>query len=138
MKQVILDTNGLISFVTNRNVEQQAKIARIFQDASKLKCRILCHHHVLSEFVYVLNRIYHCSSGHIHSMITNFVEMPGVEMVSDVRIEKVLKFWPAFIPDYGDAVIAAMCTDLKSTPIATFDKKFKKALHQLNLPVFEL
>ena len=37
MKTYILDTNALISFLTDRNLDQQVKIAKVFNDAAKLK-----------------------------------------------------------------------------------------------------
>jgi len=37
MKQIIIDTNCLISFVTDRDLTQQQKIARLLTDAAKLR-----------------------------------------------------------------------------------------------------
>jgi len=54
MKKVVVDTNGLISFVTDRSPAQQGKIAAVFEDAARLKAAILCPQNVLTEFVYVL------------------------------------------------------------------------------------
>jgi len=135
MKKIIIDTNGLISFVTDRNIEQQQKIAQIFKDAARLKTIIICHHHVLSEFVYVLGSVYHVSAQGIHEMIAGLVAMPGVELVMDVNMVTVLQYWPDFIPDYGDAVIAAYCKNNKGASVKTFDRKFKKALERLGLPI---
>lgn len=53
MKKYVIDTNALISFVTDRNLKQQQIMKGIFEKASLLKGIILCHSHVLTEFVYV-------------------------------------------------------------------------------------
>lgn len=37
MKKVIIDTNCLLSFVTDRNVAQQEKVSKLFHDAAQLK-----------------------------------------------------------------------------------------------------
>lgn len=58
MKKVVIDTNALISFVTDRNPAQQENIAAVFEDAARLKVIILCPQNVLTEFVYVLEKIY--------------------------------------------------------------------------------
>ena len=137
MKKVIIDTNGLISFVTDRNVSQQQKIAQLFNDAARLKKIILCHHHVLSEFVYVLSSVYKLSNQDIHVMIAGLVAMPGVEFVADVNMGMVLRYWPDYISDYGDAVIAAYCKTNKKSLIMTFDKKLKNALDRLGLSIHE-
>ena len=52
MKKRVIDTNALISFVTDRNPDQQEKAAAIFEDAARLKATILCPQNVLTEFVY--------------------------------------------------------------------------------------
>ena len=57
MRRYVIDTNALISFVTDRNPEQQQKIAPLFESAAYMKAVIFCHQHVLTEFIYVLDRI---------------------------------------------------------------------------------
>ena len=112
MNKIIIDTNALISFVTDRNIKQQKKITQLLHDASRFKITILCHHHVISEFVYVLSSVYKCNDEDIHHMISDFIAMPGVEITTDVNLAILLKYWPNQIPDYGDAVIAAQCKDM--------------------------
>ena len=58
MKTYVIDTNALISFVTDRNPAQQQKIADIFDEAVRLKSTIICPQNALTEFVYVLDRVY--------------------------------------------------------------------------------
>jgi predicted nucleic-acid-binding protein len=69
VKQYVIDTNALISFVTDRNPEQQAKISKIFRTAAQLKSRILCPQNVLTEFIYVLDKVYGVSPNKIKKMI---------------------------------------------------------------------
>jgi hypothetical protein len=57
VKKYIIDTNALISFVTDRNLNQQQIMKSIFETASSLKGLIICHSHVLTEFVYVMEKI---------------------------------------------------------------------------------
>jgi predicted nucleic-acid-binding protein len=58
VKKYVIDTNALISFVTDRNPKQQQVMMTVFEAASLLKGIIFCHTHVLTEFVYVMERIY--------------------------------------------------------------------------------
>jgi len=37
MKKVVIDTNALIPFVTDRNPAQQENITAVFEDAARLK-----------------------------------------------------------------------------------------------------
>ena len=53
---IVIDTNALISFVTDRNKSRQDKIAELFENAAGLRMSILCPQNVLTEFVYVLEK----------------------------------------------------------------------------------
>ena len=135
MKKIIIDTNCLISFVSDRNPGQQEKVASLFNKARRLKKIIVCHHHVVSEFVYVLTSVYSLKKENVQQMVTDLIAMPGVTFTSDVDMKTILSLWPENIPDYGDAVLAAYCKQVKGSQIATFDKKFKSALTGVGLPV---
>lgn len=136
MKKVIIDTNTLVSFVTDRNINQQKKSAKLFEEASRLKLMILCHQNVLTEFVYVMEKIYKIRKEKIKEIISDFILMPGIELVHEIDIKKVLQFWPTSVPDFGDALLAALCKTSKNSSIATFDRKFQNALKTLSLPIY--
>ncbi len=135
MKKIVIDTNCLISFVSDRNPDQQEKIASLFNKARRLKKMIVCHHHVVSEFVYVLTSVYSLKSEKVQQMVADLISMPGVTYTSDVDMQTLLLLWPENIPDYDDAVLAAYCKKTKGTQIATFDKKFNNALSKVGLTV---
>ena len=135
MKTYIIDTNALISFVTDRNPAQQQKIADIFDEAVRLKSTIICPQNVLTEFVYVLDRVYGTPKRKIRLMIREFLKLPGVKIKNDVKIELVLDFWPNRLPDFGDAIVASVCRSNKGTVAATFDRKLINVLKKLNIAV---
>ena len=57
MKKYVIDTNALISFVTDRNLEQQVIVKSVLESGSRLKGVVLCHTHVLTEFVNRKSRV---------------------------------------------------------------------------------
>lgn len=138
MKKVIIDTNCLLSFVTDRNVAQQEKVSKLFHDAAQLKAVILCPHHVISEFIFVLSSVYGTEAEKIHSILSDLIVMPGIVTTGEVSIKTVLSLWPSLIPDYGDAVVAAICKDSKGTAVVTFDKKFRTAMKAAGIQTCEL
>jgi len=133
MKTLVIDTNALISFVTDRNLDQQRRISTIFDDAAQLKVTILCPQNVLTEFVYVLEKIYKQPKSQIRSMIADFIALPGVQIIHTVDFESLLKFWPDKIADFGDAIVAVVGKAGKGAQIATFDAKFIRALQIVGL-----
>ena len=132
MKKYIIDTNALISFVTDRNPDQQQKVAPLFESAANLKALILCHQYVLTEFIYVMDRVYHVPKEEIRRIITDLVDMPGIEVINEIDFTAVLSCWPDPIPDFGDAVIASV-SKIRKSAIVTFDRKFAKNLKSLGM-----
>jgi predicted nucleic-acid-binding protein len=135
VRRYVIDTNALISFVTDRNPEQQQKIAPLFEAAAHMKAVIFCHQHVLTEFIYVLDRIYHVSKDEIGRMIKDLIEMPGIEVIQEADFKKILSWWPDPIPDFGDALIAAAGKTRSGSMIVTFDRKFAANLKALNINI---
>ena len=137
MKKYIIDTNALISFVTDRNPVQQEAVAPLFAAASRMKCSLICHQFVLTEFVFVMDKVYETPKETINAMVRDFIAMPGVELLHETDFRTVLTLWPATTADFGDALVAAAGKAIKGAIIVTFDGKLKSALRQLDLPVYQ-
>jgi len=135
----VIDTNALISFVTDRDPEQQQKIAPLFEAAAHMQAVVFCHQHVLTEFIYVLDRIYQIPKDEIGRMIKDLIEMPGIEVIQEVDFKTILSWWPDPIPDFGDALIAAVGKTRSGSVVVTFDRKFAANLKALgiNIHTFE-
>jgi len=133
VRRYFIDTNALISFVTDRNLEQQRKIAPLFESAAQMKVVILCHQHVLTEFTYVLDRIYQVPKDEIGRMIKDLIEMPGIEVIQEVDFKTILSWWPDTIPDFGNALIAAAGKARSRAMVVTFDRKFATKLKALGI-----
>ena len=131
MKKYIIDTNALISFVTVRNLAQQEIVAALFEAASRSKCSLICHQLVLTEFVFVMDKVYGTPKETINTLLRDFISMPGVEVQQATDFSALLSYWPSIIADFGDAVIAVTAKSIKGSIIVTFDEKFKSALKKL-------
>ncbi len=136
MKKYVLDTNALISFVTDRNPTQQEIVAPLFEAASRLKCSLVCHQFVLTEFVFVMDKVYGAPKETINAMLRDLIAMPGVEIRLETDFNTLLSYWPSKIADFGDALIAATGKSIKGAIIVTFDEKFKSALKKLGQESF--
>ncbi len=133
MKELILDTNFLISFVTDRNPAQQEKAAEIFMSASRLKLLLLCPQPVIIEFVYVLEKIYHQPKKHIQQLAADLLALPGIEVIHEINFYQVLTFWPDHLADFGDALVATAAKMRKEAQVATFDKKLINSLKKFGI-----
>jgi len=137
VKKYLIDTNTIISFVTDRNLSQQETVAPLFAAASRLKCTLICHQFVLTEFIFVMEKVYGMPKQKINAMVRDFIAMPGIELRLETDFNSVLSIWPEPIADFGDAVIASAGIALKGTAIVTFDGKFRTALKALGQSVYK-
>jgi predicted nucleic-acid-binding protein len=138
VKKYVIDANALISFVTDRNHVQQEKIAPLFESAARLKVEIICHQHVLTEFIYVMDKVYHVPKLEIAKMLADLTKMPGIRVIHEINLDRLLACWPESISDYGDAVIASVGMTQKNSMIVTFDQKFTNCLKLLGINFFNL
>ncbi len=136
MKTYIIDTNALISFVTDRNPEQQTKVTAVFQAASHSKAIILCHQNVLTEFIYVMDKVYDVPKKMICLMVRDFIATAGIEIIHDIDFNAVMTFWPDTVKDFGDTIVAALCKSRKKSVIVTFDHKFMNILKTIGLEIW--
>ena len=135
MKTFIIDTNAMLSFVTDRNPDQQETMEALFNQAAQLDCRILCHTHVITEFVYVLDTVYRYDKASIRQMIIDFIHMPGIKTKHDIDFTILLDYWPNSISDFGDGVVASLWAKNRQSSVVTFDKRFIKELEQIGAQV---
>jgi len=137
VKKYIIDTNAIISFVTDRNQSQQETVAPLFSAASRLECTLICHQFVLTEFIFIMEKVYEMPKEKINAMVRDFIAMPGIELRHETDFKSVLSLWPERIADFGDAVVASTGMALKGSAIVTFDGKFKSALKALSQTVYQ-
>ena len=130
----IIDTNCLLSFVTDRNPIQNECMAAVFERAAKLEEEILVISHVITEFVYVQLSVYAQEESLIAGMISDLLKHPGVQYHHGIFLDSILGLWPESFREFGDAVIAA-AAKLLELPVYTFDRVFRRQLERVSIPV---
>ncbi len=133
MRQILLDTNVLLSFLLDRDPRQQEQAAELFRKASTGEHILLLHQVALAEMVFVLLNLYRTSSEETAQILGELLDMPGVQTLDGLSWPLVLDLWPDPIPDFGDAALAAVA-DQGHYEVATFDSKFAKRLTRQKIP----
>lgn len=88
---------------------------------------------MITEFVYVLEKIYGQPKDHIRQMVADLIALPGVQVIHETDFTRVLKYCPEKIGDYGDALLGAITKVRQESQIVTFDKKLISALKKVGL-----
>lgn len=133
MRELIVDTNLLLSFVTDRNPAQQEKAAELFQRAARLNLLLLSPPSVIMEFVYVLEKVYRQPQTRIRQMVADLLALPGFQVLQPLDFALVLTLWPEPVADFGDALVGAAALGRKEAQVATFDQKLVAALQQAGI-----
>ena len=130
MKSVVVDTNVVLSFVTDRNPGQQRSAARLFEQAASAGIRIVLPQAVLVEIVYVLQNLYRTPAARVAALLGDLLAMPRVVAHDDVPWHRVLEIWPSRVRDFADAVLVTVAR-AGDHSVASFDRKLKRALRGL-------
>lgn len=130
----LLDTNALLSFLTTRNLAQQAIIAPFFQQAETLACRLWIHPQTIAESVYVLQKIYQLEPAVIRDTLRTLLQSPGIELVMGAKIAPLWDLWPDRTKDFGDALQLACVLNHPGVSMLTFDHGLQNLLLEFGVP----
>jgi len=136
MNQVLVDTNVLVSFLTDRNARQRQKASELLRGAAEHELVLVLHSMSIVEMVYVLTQLYHQDSAEVAGAVAELLAMPGVISSDVVSWSLVLERWPETIPSLGDAIVAAVAAQGRFDSVATFDRHLAKKLVRQGTPLY--
>lgn len=136
MKQVLVDANVLISFLTDRNAHQREKASALLRAAAAQEHTLVLHSMTIVEMIYVLTQLYHEDPRGVAEDVADLLAMPGVVSTDDVAWSQVLELWPRPIPALGDAILAAVASQGSFDAVATFDRGLAKNLVRQGTSLF--
>ncbi|MDX1996556.1 MAG: PIN domain-containing protein [Thermoanaerobaculia bacterium] len=128
MRSVVIDTNALVSFLTDRHPEQQDEVRRIFQAAVEGALRLVVPLSVLSETVFVLTKQYGISPSAVAEVFRQLLAEPRITVGDHfLDLDDLLSLWPDSLPSFVDSLFAAAVLR-NGYEFATFDQKLSRFL----------
>lgn len=133
MRRLVLDTNVLVSFLTDRDARQQARAARLFDAAAAGEVQLILHQFVATELIYVLRTVYAVDAAEAAATLHDLLALPGVTPVDELPWPAVLALWPRRIEGFVDAALVAVTRAGKHDALATFDDRLRRRLSRLGV-----
>ncbi len=133
MTSVVVDTNVLVSFLTDRDPEQQARAAELLARAADRELEVVLHQVVVVETAYVLRNLYGVSREDTAAIVRELLAMPGVTAVDEMPWSALLELWPATFAELAGGALAAVARAGRHDAVATFDLTFRRRLERLGL-----
>jgi predicted nucleic acid-binding protein len=133
MSKVLVDTNVLVSFLTDRDASQQEQAANLFAAAANGEPTLVLHQVVITELVYVLANVYGLAAAEVAATVGDLLALPGVATIDDLAWPVVLDLWPDELPGFSDAILSAVAQVGRFEVVATFDLKLRRALRRRGL-----
>jgi predicted nucleic acid-binding protein len=128
MNRILVDANVLVSFLTDRNLQQREKASVLLRGAAEREHTLVLHSMSIVEMIYVLTQLYHEDPEIVAEDVTDLLAMPGVTSTDELSWSLVMERWPRPIAALGDAILAAVATHGDFDAVATFDRDLAKKL----------
>lgn len=131
--RVLIDTNVLLSFLIDRDREQQGKASELLGRAADDEIEVVLHQFVIAELIYVLTNTYATPKETVGQAVRDLLSLPGVVVRDAMPWTVVLELWPAEIGDFTDACLLAITEAGKVDRVATFDQQLIRRLRARDL-----
>ena len=136
MPRVVVDTNVLVSYFTEREIRQQDLADVLLKDAAQGEILAIIQQFVLFEMIFVLESVYEVESAVAASYLESLRRLPGVLIVDDCPWSRVLEYWPRSIRSLADAALVAVASGGRYDALATFDRKLARRLPKFGVKAY--
>ena len=123
---IYADTNMFIRFFTSHPEEQSETVNKFFIKVSLKEVELYVCDMVISEIVYVLERVYKVSRSEIYEKIHSILNMENIVIENRSVIVNALNYYKEKNINFNDAYIASHAIRNNINKIFTFDNDFKK------------
>ena len=124
----LLDSNILIRYLTNDHPKLASRCEALFHRVASGKEKVILHHLVLAEVIWVLESQYHYPRQKIFETILKMINTPHLEIPDEDIIINALSLWQYvhFSVDYIDVYNASWIEIKKLKGIYSYDRDFDK------------
>lgn len=123
---IALDTNILVRYFAQDDVEQSAKVTALIESLTEMDQGFISQV-VLLETVWVMQRLYDADRETITSILRNLLLIPGFMLENRDVVKKTVDLFATSNADFADCLIAKSAEFYGCQSGMTFDVKASKA-----------
>lgn len=130
MKNLYIDANVLVSFLTRRIESQYVEARELFVKAREEGAKIVLIPEIIIETAYVLETHYQVSRKDIHESLKELLENTIVKVINGHIILQALEFFDTVSVDLPDIYLYLVARD-DDAEVFSFDKDLEKLKNRL-------
>ncbi len=119
---VLFDTNAILRYVLQDNLDMADKVERQLQDNV---CYVPVE--VIAELVYVLTKVYRVDRGKVCRTLTDLADMPNIRAGKDDVVRHALGIFSSSTLDFVDCLMVGYEKE-RGYSFFTFDKQLRNLL----------
>lgn len=131
MREVFVDTNLFIRYLTNDDPIKADRVEKLLAEAKAGKVKLVTAEMVLAETVWVLESGYGLPRVRIALLVRAILATPGIDVVNGALVSRALELYETAKIDFVDGYIAAVMERRGIREIFSFDKKHLSRLSNL-------
>ena len=131
MREVFVDTNLFIRYLTNDDPIKADRVEKLLTEARAGKVQLVTAEMVLAETVWVLESGYGLPRARIAHLVRAILATPGIDVVNGALVFRALELYETAKIDFVDGYIAAVMERRGISEIFSFDKKHLSRLSNL-------
>jgi len=121
-----LNTNVILRHLLNDVPEQFPRAHALLMRIESGDLRVRTTDTVVSETVFMLQRVYKKTPQEIRDVLVPLLELPGISLTGKPVIREAFRLYVDAKLPFADAYHAALMADLGLTEIYTFDRHFDR------------
>lgn len=124
MVRVFVDTNVLVRYVIEDDLNKSEQVRRFFEAASRGEVVLYLSSVVLLEMVFVLKSVYKKDVDLIMKVVKKLVKTRGCVLVDKTDLKSALEYLDKYKVKFSDCLIASSIP--KGVKVFSYDEDFKK------------
>lgn len=127
-----VDTNILVRYIV-RDDPKQFSLAEAFLEKRTADDPAFVSLIVLSEFIWVLRRVYRFPPGRVHEALMVMAEVAGINFEDELFVLRIIEAGAALRDEVADRIIAHCAGKAGCPSVVTFDKNAARAISAMHL-----